>query len=60
MNDMDNTNKIKDPVLSIQNLFVSYEKGKFAVSNVSADIRRNSVTAIMGPRVVGKVLSLEP
>lgn len=46
--------KIKDPVLSIQNLSVSYEKGKFAVKDVSADIKRNSVTAIMGPSGCGK------
>jgi phosphate transport system ATP-binding protein len=48
------TVKIKDPVLSFQNLHVSYEKGKFAVKDVSADIKRNSVTAIMGPSGCGK------
>lgn len=46
--------KIKDPVLSIRNLSVSYDKGKYAVDNVSADIKRNSVTAIMGPSGCGK------
>lgn len=46
--------KIKDPVLSIQNLSVAYDKDKYAVSNVSADIKRNSVTAIMGPSGCGK------
>ncbi len=45
---------IKDPVLSIRNLFVSYDKGKYAVNNVSADIKRKSVTAIMGPSGCGK------
>jgi len=45
---------IKDPVLSIRNLFVSYDKGKYAVNNVSADIKSNSVTAIMGPSGCGK------
>ena len=48
------TVKIKDPVLSIRNLSVSYEKGKYAVKNVSADIKRNAVTAIMGPSGCGK------
>ncbi|MCF6356448.1 MAG: phosphate ABC transporter ATP-binding protein PstB [Draconibacterium sp.] len=46
--------KIKDPVLSIRNLSVSYDKGKYAVDNVTADIKRNSVTAIMGPSGCGK------
>ncbi len=45
---------IKDPVLSIRNLFVSYDKGKYAVNNVSANIKRKSVTAIMGPSGCGK------
>lgn len=49
-----NSIKIKDPVLSIRDLSVSYEKGKYAVKNVSADIKRNSVTAIMGPSGCGK------
>ncbi len=51
---MDNIKTIKDPVLSIKNLFVSYDKGKYAVNDVSADIKRNSVTAIMGPSGCGK------
>ncbi len=50
----ENTINIKDPVLSIRNLSVSYDKGKYAVNNVSADIKRNSVTAIMGPSGCGK------
>lgn len=50
----ENTLNIKDPVLSIRNLSVSYDKGKYAVNNVSADIKRNSVTAIMGPSGCGK------
>lgn len=45
---------IKNPVIQIQNFYVSYEKGKYAVSNVSADIKRNSITAIMGPSGCGK------
>ncbi len=52
---MNETNiQIKDPVLSIRNLSVAYDKGKYAVKNVSADIKRNSVTAIMGPSGCGK------
>lgn len=45
---------IKDPVLSIRNLSVAYDKGKYAVNDVSADIKRNAVTAIMGPSGCGK------
>jgi phosphate transport system ATP-binding protein len=45
---------IKDPVLSIRDLSVAYEPGKNAVDRVSADIKRNSVTAIMGPSGCGK------
>lgn len=45
---------IKDPVLSIKNLSVSYDKGNYAVKDVTADIKRNSVTAIMGPSGCGK------
>lgn len=51
---MDNIKNIKNPVVSIQNLFVSYEKGKYAVNNVTVNIKRNSVTAIMGPSGCGK------
>ncbi|HKI90179.1 MAG TPA: phosphate ABC transporter ATP-binding protein PstB [Draconibacterium sp.] len=50
----DSSTHIKDPVLSIQNLSVSYDKGKYAVKNVSVDMKRNSVTAIMGPSGCGK------
>ncbi len=51
---MNNIITIKNPVLSIHDLYVSYEKGKYAVKNVSVDIKRNSVTAIMGPSGCGK------
>jgi len=51
---MENKLHIKDPVLSIQNLYVSYDKGNYAVKDVTADIKRNSVTAIMGPSGCGK------
>lgn len=46
--------KIKNPVLSIRNLSVTYDKGNYAVKDVSADIKKNSVTAIMGPSGCGK------
>ncbi len=46
--------QIKNPVLSLQNLSVSYNKAKTAVTNVSVGIKRNKVTAIMGPSGCGK------
>lgn len=48
---------IKDPVLRIQNLYVSYDKNnkeKYAVANVNADIKDKNITAIMGPSGCGK------
>ena len=45
---------IKKPVLSIKNLYVSYDKSTYAVSNVNADIKKNQITAIMGPSGCGK------
>ncbi|WP_320111356.1 phosphate ABC transporter ATP-binding protein PstB [Draconibacterium orientale] len=50
----EDTLNIKDPVLSIRNLSVAYDKGNYAVKDVSADIKRNAVTAIMGPSGCGK------
>jgi len=44
----------KDAVLDIKNLSVAYSKGKYAVTNVSAQVKRNKVTAIMGPSGCGK------
>ncbi|HKJ43358.1 MAG TPA: phosphate ABC transporter ATP-binding protein PstB [Sunxiuqinia sp.] len=44
---------IKDPILSIKDLSISYDKHK-AVKNVTVDIKRNTVTAIMGPSGCGK------
>lgn len=49
--------EIKNPVLSIQNLYVSYDKNnkeKHAVADVSADIKDTQITAIMGPSGCGK------
>lgn len=50
-----NTNiiEIKDPILSIEDLSVAYDKN-VAVKNVSLGIKKNSVTAIMGPSGCGK------
>ena len=45
---------IEDPVLSIRNLSIAYDKGKYAVKDVTADIGRNIITAIMGPSGCGK------
>jgi phosphate transport system ATP-binding protein len=44
---------IKNPVLSLRNLSVAYDKN-YAVKNVSVDIKKNTVTAIMGPSGCGK------
>jgi phosphate transport system ATP-binding protein len=45
---------IKDPVLSLTDLSISYDGEKYAVKNVNADIKKNSITAIMGPSGCGK------
>jgi len=45
---------IKEPVLSIHDLSIAYEEGKYAVKDVSADIKKDSITAIMGPSGCGK------
>jgi phosphate transport system ATP-binding protein len=52
---MNNENiiQITDPVLSVQNLTVSYDKNP-AVKNVSVEFKKNTVTAIMGPSGCGK------
>lgn len=52
---IETTLHIENPVLSIKELSVAYEKGgKLAVNNVSADIKRDAITAIMGPSGCGK------
>ncbi len=45
---------IKDPVLSLTDLSISYDGEKYAVKNVNADIKKDSITAIMGPSGCGK------
>ena len=44
---------IPDPILSVQDLTVSYDHIP-AVKNVTVDFKKNSVTAIMGPSGCGK------
>lgn len=47
--------EVKDPILSIDNLSVTYGNNtNAAVNQVSADIKKNTVTAIMGPSGCGK------
>ncbi len=46
--------KINDPLISIENLSVAYEQGKYAVKDVGAGIKKKSITAIMGPSGCGK------
>lgn len=49
-----NIAEIKHPILSIRDLSIAYEKDNYAVKKVSADIKMNSITAIMGPSGCGK------
>jgi phosphate transport system ATP-binding protein len=51
----ENIIEVKNPVLSIQNLSIAYDKGgKYAVKDVSVDVKRDAITAIMGPSGCGK------
>jgi phosphate transport system ATP-binding protein len=47
-------NDISNPVLSIKNLSIAYDKTNYAVKDVTVDIKKNAVTAIMGPSGCGK------
>lgn len=49
----ENIAQIDNPVLSVRNLTVAYDKNE-AVKNVTADFKKNSITAIMGPSGCGK------
>lgn len=44
----------QNPILSLKKVSVSYQPGKNAVDNVSADVYENTITAIMGPSGCGK------
>ncbi len=45
---------MKNNILEIKDVCVSYTPGKNAVNHVSADIKENCITAIMGPSGCGK------
>lgn len=51
---MDPILKIETPILKIKNLSISYGGDSLAVREVSADIPKNKITAIMGPSGCGK------
>jgi len=42
------------PILKVRDLSISYEKGKYAVNDINADIESKTITAIMGPSGCGK------
>src|SRR5665647_2487531 len=46
--------QVPNPALSISNLSIAYGKDKYAVKDVSADVKRHAITAIMGPSGCGK------
>jgi phosphate transport system ATP-binding protein len=50
----ENTLHISNPVLSMRHLSVAYNKDKYAVKDVTADIKKHAITAIMGPSGCGK------
>ena len=49
---------IKDPILQIKDVCISYTSDVMAVKHVSADIEKNTITAIMGPSGCGKTTTL--
>lgn len=46
--------KIDSPLLTIEDLSISYDSGNLAVKEVSAQVKKNNITAIMGPSGCGK------
>ena len=49
-----NTNEYTTtPVMSIEDISISYGDDKYAVKHVSAKIEEHSITAIMGPSGAG-------
>ncbi|MEA3496662.1 MAG: phosphate ABC transporter ATP-binding protein PstB [Bacteroidota bacterium] len=46
--------EIDNPLLRIKDLSISYDKQTFAIKDVTADTRKNKITAIMGPSGCGK------
>lgn len=51
---------IKDPILQIKDVCISYTSDVMAVKHVSADIEKNTITAIMGPLDVERVRCCVP
>lgn len=45
---------IIDPIIEIENLYLSYVPDKYAIQNISVGIQKNKITAIMGPSGCGK------
>ena len=45
---------IKDPILQIKDVSIAYGSNKLAVKHVTADVAKNTITAIMGPSGCGK------
>lgn len=45
---------IKNPILQLKDVSISYSPGKNAVNKVNAEIQKNQITAIMGPSGCGK------
>ncbi|HEX2975995.1 MAG TPA: phosphate ABC transporter ATP-binding protein PstB [Bacteroidales bacterium] len=45
---------IKNPVLRVSDLSVSYETGKTAIKGINTEIENKAITAIMGPSGCGK------
>ena len=45
--------QIDHPILQFKNVSISYTPGKNAVNHVNADIKKNRITAIMGPSGCG-------
>ena len=41
--------QIDHPILQFKNVSISYTPGIFVVNHVNADIKKNRITAIMGP-----------
>ena len=46
--------QIDHPILQFKNVSISYTPGKNAVNHVNADIKKNRITAIMGPSGCGE------
>ncbi|MGC9150655.1 MAG: phosphate ABC transporter ATP-binding protein PstB [Microbacter sp.] len=48
----------EQPILTFDHLSIAYDQEKYAVKNVSAEIRKNTISAIMGPSGCGKTTLL--